>query len=194
MVRAAVAAALGLLVAAVPAGRSGVIERRTGGTVTSPDGRRSVESTGVPQPHMLTGAYLRGPGVRSRLLLEYERSVQVVWPGGGRHVLLVEQQIGPFRLHFFTLGTGRSTQAAAMQGAIERHLARRLPVIQTVALRRFAWGALNSAVPCVRVIEAGLPPSRQEGEYVQREAAFRLDLPRNRVVPIARCVGAFVTD
>lgn len=179
-----------LAIAASPV--SDGISAFAGGQVRSPDGKWTVWAPATDPDGKGDKAIVRlkGPGVRDRGLMRFERSVDVVWPQAPGQVLLVENTIHFASLQVFTLGPSEAG-ADRIQQDIERTMARYLPRLGRIENRRVAFGGNGT---CVLVEESGLPPGREEGSLLSRRAAFRLDLPRKRAVPVRSCPAAQLDD
>jgi len=183
--------ALALALAAAPA--SDGVSAFEGGQVRSPDRAWTIV---VPAPRgdseaVTATAWLNGPGVRGRRLMRFERHVSAVWPRGSGKVVLVEQTMHFARVEVFTLGPRETAAPDRIQADVVRGMAHQLPRIAQIENRLVAFGKAGAAT-CVLVEESGLPPGRDEGSFVVRRAAFRLDLAAKRAVPVPTCPGAAI--
>lgn len=155
-----------------------------GGSVHSPDGRYRVWAAPVGDA-MKTIAWLSGPGGKRRALMAYERSARVLWPSGSGRVVLLERT-----LHFATFRAFPLVEGTAPRDRIQGDIVRGMAVVQprlgTIENREITFGRIAGAL-CASVEESGLPPGRDEGSFIARHAAFRVDLAKLRATPIARC-------
>lgn len=179
-----------LAIAAIPA--SDGISAFAGGQVKSPDGKWTIWAPATdPTAEDPNGiARLKGPGVRDRGLMPFERSIDVVWPRAPGSVVVVERTAHFASVRAFTLGPDELGEDS-IQHDIERHMALRRPHLAKVENRSVAFGQLRSA-ECVLVEESGLPPERGDGSFLTRRAAFGLDLAGKRAVPVRGCPGATI--
>lgn len=177
---------LALAIAAMPA--SDGISAFAGGQVKSPDGKWTVwaPATDPDGKGDKAIARLKGPGVRDRGLMPFERSLDVIWPRVAGQVVVIERTERFASIHVFTLGPVEAG-ADRIQADIERAMARYLPRLGNVEARRVAFGA---GAGCVLVEDSGLPAGREEGSFLSRRAAFRLDLARKRALPVRSCPAA----
>ncbi|WP_448664988.1 hypothetical protein ACG3SL_10015 [Sphingomonas sp. CJ20] len=184
--------ALALATAALP-GSDG-ITAVAGGRVRSPDKVWTLWASAVDPDaeDSTTMLRLRGPDVRDRGLMPFDREVRVVWPGEPGMVLVVDQGVHLATLHAFTVAKGE-TVADRLESDMARGLALRRPAIGQVENRRIAFGRVRGTM-CVLVEESGLPPGRSEGSYVTRRMAFRLNLAARRAALVRACPGAVLAE
>ena len=187
MVKVGLVAAL-VLAGAAPAGPG--IDGFQGGRVRSPDGRwaRSARAADPDGEGMQTTAWLRGPGIRRRPLMRFERYLDIRWRPDIGKVVLVERTIHFARIAVRTLGPREVGPRDRIQADIEHGLAG-LGRIGTIENRLIQFGKLGAAT-CVLAEESGLPPGRKEGSFLSRRAAFRLDFATGRAVRVDACPGA----
>lgn len=178
--------ALALTLAAIPSADG--ISAFAGGRANSPDGKWAVWVAEGDAEDRTAIARLRGPGVRDRGLMQFERSVDVIWPAGTAKVMLVERTIHFASIHVFALAPREIGARDRIQSDVERMMAW-WGRLGTVTNRLIALGRLNVA-NCVLVVESGLPPGLSEGSFVTRRGAFRLDFHSGRAMPIRYCPGA----
>lgn len=189
MVRALLAAVAAVaLLAAAPPPADG-IDAYKGGQLRSPDRAWTISASPVAKDGIMTVAMLRGPGVPQRRLTRFERYLRVIWIPGTPKVLLVEQSAHISRISSFTLDKKEHGPKDRIEADIENVLAANGPQLGTIENRLMDFGKFG-LTPCVLVEESGLPPDRDDGSFIARRHAFRLDAAAGRAVPIKECPGA----
>ena len=162
------------------AGKS--VSPRGGWTVTSP---RRLQDDIDRAPSI---AYLRGPALRSRRLMGYERTLDVFWPSDGRHVILLSSTTHFSTMRIFALGPRDIFPPDRIERAIERSLAARGPRLGTIENRTIAI-SVRGRRPCLQIEESGLPPGQTEGSYIARKALFSLDLDKGVAMHARDCAA-----
>lgn len=163
---------------------SGVAEKsaspRGGWAVTSP---RRLQDDIDRAPSI---AYLRSPSLRSRRLMDYERTLDVFWPNNGRHVILLASTAHFSTVRIFALGPRDIVPPDRIERAIERSLVAQGPRLGTIENRTIAI-SVHGRRPCLQIEESGLPPGQTEGSYTARKALFSLDLDKGFAVRARHC-------
>jgi len=159
-----------------------------GGSSVSPDRKWTVWSPKTPNEKLYATVWLEGPGVRKRRLNDFERMFEVVWPDDRRFVVVTDIVTNFMAIKIFTLGPHQKVRPDAIERDIERQMLRVSPRIQSVGIQRIEYGRSRTSL-CVSVMDAGLPPGRKEGSYVERVASFSLDLDHNHATRIRSCPG-----
>ena len=193
MVRRRSAAALAVVAALIAASADAQLDRYAGGgQARSPHGGWEVVSPDRSQRAIDAApatALLRGPGIRSRRLMQFERGLDVVWPDDRRHVVALARTAHFASIRTFTLGARDAVPPRSVEREIERRLRVQGPGLGRIENRLIAVGSDRTRL-CLLAEESGLPPGRVTGSYIARRGYFRLDLDRGTAAPTASCRGA----